>query len=184
MLVATATSITVVAALNGAAGYLLLSRAPDSDPSHVDAIVVLGGEHDGREDYGVGLARRGLASTVVLSDPYPRRDPVMARLCRPRDDGIDVLCAPPEPSTTRGEAKLVRRLAGERRWKSVMVISWRYHLLRARLVFRQCLSSIGVAVTAAAVPRHYVLPVGYWEYLYLYQFGGIAEALTVDADTC
>jgi uncharacterized SAM-binding protein YcdF (DUF218 family) len=174
------TSITTIAALNGAAGYAVLSNAADSPMSRVDAVVVLGGEHDGREDYGLALARRGLASIVVLSNPYSATDPVMARMCVHRNDTVEVLCVRPEPSTTHGEALLTRRLARERHWTKVMIVSWRYHLPRARLIFRQCLSALGVSITAKAVPRQYVLPVWYWQYVYLYQFGGIMKATTVD----
>ena len=169
-----------MAALNGAAGYIVFSNAADSPVSRVDAVVVLGGEHDGREDYGLGLARSGLASAVVLSNPYPSGDRVMARMCSHRDESVEVLCARPEPSTTHGEALMTRRLARERHWKRILLVSWRYHLPRARLVFGQCLSAMGISTEAKAVPRHYVLPVWYWQYLYLYQFAGMAKALTVD----
>ena len=70
--------------------------------------------------------------------------------------------------------------AGERHWKHILIVSWRYHLPRARLVFNQCLSDTGVSAAAKAVPRHYVLPVWYWQYLYLYQFAGIVKAVASD----
>jgi uncharacterized SAM-binding protein YcdF (DUF218 family) len=174
------TSLTAIAACNGAAGYAIFSNAVDSPVSRVDAVVVLGGEHDGREDYGVALARQGLASTVVLSNPYPTSDRLMNRMCLQRNDKVEVLCVRPEPSTTHGEALMARRLARERHWTKIMLISWRHHLPRARLIVSQCFSAMGVSVVAKAVPRQYVLPVWYWQYLYLYQFGGIVKAVTVD----
>ncbi|UMB70707.1 YdcF family protein [Mycobacterium paraterrae] len=170
------TSVTATAALNGVAGYAIFSNAVDSPPSHADAVVVLGGEHDGREDYGLALARSGLASTVVLSNPYSSSDQVMNRVCH--DASVEVLCVRPEPSTTHGEALLTRQLVRERHWTKIVLVTWRYHLPRARLIFRRCLS--GVSIAAKAVPRQYVLPVWYWQYLYLYQFGGIVKAMTVD----
>ena len=51
---------------------------------------------------------------------------------------------------------------------------------RARLVFYQYLSDIGVLITAKGVPRQYVLPMWYWQYIYFYQFAGIAKALSID----
>lgn len=176
LLVASAVAVVV---LNGVAGYFIFSSATDSAVSRVDAIVVLGGEHDGREEYGLTLARRGIASTVVLSNPYRATDPVMRRYCR-RDGGTEVMCVKPNPPTTRGEALMTRRLAVERHWKSVLVVSWRFHLPRARLIFSQCLSNVGVSTAAKAVPRQYSLPVWYWEYIYFYQFAGIAKAVIVD----
>lgn len=169
----------ILAALNGVGGYLVFSRAADSAVSHVDAVVVLGGEHDGRERYGLAQAQQGLASTVVLSDPYPATDPVMSRMCSGSHGAVEVLCPRPDPATTRGEALMTRRLAVARHWKSVMLISWGYHLPRARLLFCQCLCASGVSIATKAVPRHYVLPLWYWEYIYLYQFAGIAKALAI-----
>jgi uncharacterized SAM-binding protein YcdF (DUF218 family) len=173
-------SATTIAAINGAAGYVVFSNAADDPVSPVDAIVVLGGEHDGREGYGVDLARQGIAPTVVLSNPYPASDRVMKRMCVQRNDAVEVLCIKPEPSTTHGEALMTRRLVTQRHWTRILVVSWQYHLPRARLIFRQCLSDLGVSVSAKAVPRQYVLPVWYWQYVYLYQFGGIVKAMTVD----
>jgi uncharacterized SAM-binding protein YcdF (DUF218 family) len=47
-------------------GYFVFNRAAISPLGKADAIVVLAGEHDGREEYGISLAQRGLAPTVVL----------------------------------------------------------------------------------------------------------------------
>jgi uncharacterized SAM-binding protein YcdF (DUF218 family) len=174
------TAATAIATLNGAAGYVVFSNAADDPVSPVDAVVVLGGEHDGRESYAVDLARQGIAPTVVLSNPYAATDRVMKRMCVHHNDAVEVLCIKPEPSTTHGEALMTRRLVAQRHWTKILVVSWRYHLPRARLIFRQCLSGLGVSVGAKAIPRQYVLPVWYWQYVYLYQFGGIAKALTVD----
>ncbi|WP_231996792.1 YdcF family protein [Mycobacterium scrofulaceum] len=171
--------MVAIVAVTGVAGYFVFSNATDSAESHVDAIVVLGGEHDGREGYALGLARRGIAPTVVLSNPYRAADPVMRKSCLQKD-GVEVLCIKPDPPTTRGEAIMTRRLAVERNWKSVLVLSWRFHLPRARLIFSRCLSNIGVSTVAKAVPRQYSLPVWYWEYIYFYQFAGIAKAITID----
>jgi uncharacterized SAM-binding protein YcdF (DUF218 family) len=141
---------------------------------------VLGGEHDGREDFGLALAPQVHASTVVLSDPYPASDRLMKRMCLPRKPGIEVICSRPDPSTTQGEEMMTRRLAGERHWRNILIVSWRYHLPRARLIFNQCLSGMGVSTAAKAVPRQYVLPVRYWQYVYLYQFAGIVKAVASD----
>jgi uncharacterized SAM-binding protein YcdF (DUF218 family) len=172
------TFAVVIVALNGGVGYIIFGHAVESAVSRVDAVVVLGGEHDGREDYGLALARQGLASTVVLSDPYPAADPLMSRMCRRRVDAVEIICPSPNPATTRGEAIMTRRLAKERNWTKILIISWRYHLPRARLLFHQSLSALGVSITAKAVPRQYVLPVWYWQYIYLYQAAGIAKAVT------
>jgi hypothetical protein len=44
----------------------------------------------------------------------------------------------PAPYSTRGEAEAFARLADRRGWRSVVVVSSRYHLLRARMLFERC----------------------------------------------
>lgn len=162
--------------LLGISGFFLFTRA-DMDPLRpADAIVVLGGEHDGREAYGLQLARQGVADTVVLSDPYPSQDAVMAEACATGTRAIRVICIPPDPSTTRGEAMFTQRLAEKHGWKTVVVISWRYHLWRARYIFDQCFDG---DVIMRAVPRSYDLSLAEWEGVYAYQVVGMVKAVAV-----
>jgi uncharacterized SAM-binding protein YcdF (DUF218 family) len=169
------TALVLVLFLNGVTGTLFFAHARPDPLAKVDAIVVLGGEHDGREAYGLRLAEQGYARTVLLSDPYGTRDPVMKKACRPRTD-IEVICRPPVPSTTRGEALMTRVLAEQRGWRSVMIVSWRYHLPRARRIFDQCYATNGRTVIARDVPRSYPFSVAAWQFVYLYQFGGFVKA--------
>ena len=159
----------------GLSGYFAFANAKVDQLEHADAIIVLGGEHDGREDYGLQLAREGWAPTVVLSDPYLDGDPVMKRVCRSPED-VEVICFKPDPSTTRGEAEEMRRLADERSWRKIIVISWRYHLPRARLVFQQCFSDRPEAAVMVDVPRRYRYSLLGWEFIFAYQWGGLAKA--------
>lgn len=160
----------------GISGYVLFANAKVDELQRVDAIIVLGGEHDGREQYALNLARAGWSPTVVLSNPYKAGDPVMARVCRESPD-IEVICKRPDPMTTRGEAILMRQLAQARGWSNIMVISWRYHLPRARLVFRQCFSAEPGATVMVAIPRRYQLSLLGWEYIFTYQWAGLAKAV-------
>jgi len=157
-------------------GYVLFNNSRVDDLAHADAIVVLGGEHDGREDYGLELAAEGWAPTVVMSNAYPKGDPVMERACRARED-VEVICVRPPVLTTRGEAMAVRTLANERSWNKVIVLSWRYHLPRARMVFRQCFSDDPDAVLMRPVPREYPFSLLQWDVVYSYQFAGYAKAI-------
>lgn len=174
-LVAGVVALLATQVLLGVSGSALFADA-DSDPLRpVDAIVVLGGEHDGREAYGIELAESGLAPVVVMSNPYGDDDPVMRRLCR-GGLSVEVICEAPEPSTTRGEAMMTRRLADTYGWSSVAVVSWRYHLPRVRYIFSQCFSSEPGSVLATAVPRDYDFSLVHWEYTFLYQYAGFAKA--------
>ena len=168
-------ALIAVLFLNGATGTLFFAHARPDSLAKADAIVVLGGEHDGREAYGLKLAGQGYAPTVLMSDPYGPRDPVMKRYCRRQAD-IEVICRPPVPSTTRGEALMTRALAEQRGWRSVIVISWRYHLPRARRIFDVCFGAPDRSVIMRDVPRTYRFSVAQWQYTFLYQYGGFVKA--------
>lgn len=168
--------------LNGASGTILFARAKADPLARADAIVVLGGEHDGREAYGLELAEQGYAGTVLLSNPYGASDKVMKKACRPRTD-IAVICRPPKPGTTRGEAMMARELAEKNGWQKVIVVSWRYHLPRARKIFDQCFTSPTRSVIMRDVPRTYPYSVAQWQYTYLYQYGGWVKAEVLGCDS-
>ena len=168
-------ALLIVAIDVAVSGYLLFANATVDALQPADAIIVLGGEHDGREDYGIALARQGWAGTVVLSDPYDDWDPVMKRVCRPVGN-VDVMCLRPDPLTTRGEAMMMRAMARERGWSRIIVVSWRYHLPRARLVFKQCFSSTAGSAIMVDVPRRYQYSPVEWGFVFAYQWGGLAKA--------
>lgn len=167
--------------LNGASGTILFARATADPLKKADAIVVLGGEHDGREAYGVKLAEQGYAETVLLSNPYAASDKTMKKACAPRRD-IRVICQRPAPLTTRGEAMMTRALADKYGWTSVIVVSWRYHLPRARKIFDQCFTSPTRRAIMRDVPRTYPFSVAQWQFTYLYQYGGWVKAEILGCD--
>jgi uncharacterized SAM-binding protein YcdF (DUF218 family) len=164
-----------LALLVGTTGFVLFKNAKVDPLQPADAVVVLGGEHDGREDYGLSLARDGWAPTVVISNPYPAGDSVMQRVCS-ETGYVEVICLRPSPLTTRGEAEMVRQLATERSWNKIIVVSWRYHLPRARMVFGQCFSDDPEALVMRAVPRPYEFSLARWELIYIYQYAGLLKA--------
>ncbi|MFE7416423.1 YdcF family protein [Rhodococcus sp. NPDC057529] len=157
----------------GAGGHFIYATARADSIRPVDAIIVLGGERDGREEYGIDLARQSISTNVVLSNPYGPRERGMAEFCATRDPAFTVTCVRPQPSTTRGEALFTRDLAAQHGWTSVMVISWRYHLPRARYIFSQCFDG---EIVMRPVPRDYDFSVAHWECIYLYQTFGFVKA--------
>jgi len=161
--------------VNGVSGTIFFAHARPDSLVRADAIVVLGGEHDGREAYGLKLAEQGYAHTVLMSDPYGSTDSVMKNSCRSRA-GIEVICQQPVPATTRGEALMARTLAESRGWHSIIVISWRYHLPRARRIFDLCFTSPTRTVIMRDVPRAYPFSVADWQYTFLYQYGAWVKA--------
>jgi uncharacterized SAM-binding protein YcdF (DUF218 family) len=167
--------LVALAVVMGVSGVVLFTNAKVDPLQQADAVVVLGGEHDGREDYGIALARDGWAPTVVISDGYLADDEVMHRVCRPVPD-IEVICARAPELTTRGEAQMMHQMAVQRSWTRIIVVTWRYHLPRARLVFRQCFSPNSGAVVMEAVPRRYDYSPARWQFIYAYQYAAFAKA--------
>lgn len=164
------------------AGYFLFTR-PHADPlTKADAIIVLGGENDGRLEYGLSLAEQGYADTVVLSNSYSDSEPDSAdyrRVCASGTATVTVVCFLPTPYTTRGEAMFLARLAKQHNWTHVIVVSWNYHMVRARYIFHQC---FGGTVTMQPVPRSYDYSPWRWAVEYAHQYGGLAKAFILGCD--
>lgn len=179
IVVATSVSALLATITLGIAGYFLFTRQHGDPVSKSDAIVVLGGDEDGRVDYGLSLARQGYANTVVLSNSYGDHNAMIRRACASGTATITVICFRPDPFTTRGEAMFVQRLATQRGWNRVLVVSWNFHMVRARYIFSQCLDG---TVTMHPVPRSYDYTVQKWALIYLYQYGGLLKAAILGCD--
>lgn len=107
---------------------------PVSQPAPADAVVVLAGDGS-RVPIAVGLMERGLAPTLVLAG---RPDTAAGiDLCE-RPQPYEVVCLRPSPDNTRTEAQSTARLAGDRNWRSVVLVTSKYHLTRAGLHLRRC----------------------------------------------
>src|SRR5438105_3258221 len=80
------------------------------------------------------------------------------RLCRThRYAEAQVVCFTAVPFSTQGEARTVRRLARERGWRSVVVVTSTFHVTRAHMLFRRCyrgpLAMIGSSSTWWKLPE-------------------------------
>jgi uncharacterized SAM-binding protein YcdF (DUF218 family) len=142
--------LVVVVGAFVAATLWLFVLAPSAHPRHDDAIVVLAGDRD-RLDTGLRLLREDVAPTLVLSrDPAPWHR--AAELCA----RSDFVCIHAHPYSTQGEAETVRRLARRHGWHRIVVVTSRYHLRRARMLFRRCLHSTPAFVAASTTFWDYV----------------------------
>jgi uncharacterized SAM-binding protein YcdF (DUF218 family) len=166
----------------GVTGFVLFNR-PHADPlTKADAIIVLGGENDGRLQYGLSLAEQGYADTVVLSDSYSDDEADFAdyrRACASGTATVTVICFHPSPYSTRGEAMHLARLAKQRNWTHVIVVSWNYHMVRARYIFHQCFDG---SVTMRPVPRSYDFSLVRWAREYAYQYTALIKAFLLGCD--
>lgn len=132
-----------------AATSVALFVVREDDPvARADAVVVLFGNRQ-RLPVGVELVERGVAPVLVVSEG---RDPAWRSpgLCDRRD--IRVLCPVTGEKSTRGEARLVGQLARERGWGSLVVVTSRFHLFRARLLVERCHGG-RLALVGAPQPR-------------------------------
>ena len=134
----------VVTGLNAARAVLF----PQVDsPERVDAIVVVSGANDDRYVYARSVAEQGVADQILVSQPlstsgryadaiatYCASTPVLAR------DGrrIDIECFAPDVDTTEGETTAATRIAREREYGSLLVVTYWGHVSRVRMYFEQC----------------------------------------------
>lgn len=160
--------ILVVLALAGASARFIVWPEEDA-PGRADAIVVLAGDPERRVPEGLRLFESGAAPALVLSadgdQDFPRE------LCRRES----VVCFEARPYSTTGEAETFARLAHRRSWRSVIVVTSRYHVVRARLVFRRCVDGDVRAVGVGADLIDFAYGAA-WEWPKL------AHALTVKRD--
>jgi uncharacterized SAM-binding protein YcdF (DUF218 family) len=140
------------------AATLRLVFIPAEDaPGKADAVVVLSGSKHERLDRGLELMRNDVAPTLVISGGFDPRQPTANRLCHAgRGDGFDVLCFTPDPDSTHGEAQATGRLAAEHGWKRVLLVTSRFHVTRARMLFDRCVDgdvdAVGVSYPRTSIP--------------------------------
>lgn len=115
------------------------------------------------------LVSRPPSSTEAYADvldAYCASTPVPAR------DGqrVDIECFAPDVDTTEGETTAATRIARERGWDSLLVVTYWGHVSRVRIYFEQCFDG-SVYVTDTPRPtqisRRYAL---------LHETGGYVKA--------
>lgn len=165
--------VAVLGVLAAVVGYPVYVRPQVDTVRHADAILVLGGSAAGpRYRYAVDLARQGWAPTLVLSNPYGGAQPFVDALCRTPQPRLHVECFAPDPHTTLGEGRELRRLARERHWETVIVVTSVPHVSRARYIIGKCFD--GELVMAATPVR---LGVVGWAAMYVYQTAGYVKSV-------
>jgi uncharacterized SAM-binding protein YcdF (DUF218 family) len=135
-------------------------------PARADAVVVLSGARDVRLDPGIALVERGVAPVLVISgagaDPRWRKARKLCRLGRLGE--ARVFCFEPYPFSTRGEARAVARLARRFGWARVVVVTSRFHVTRARMLFHRCyrgrLWMVGTASDWWTLPEEWAFETG------------------------
>jgi DUF218 domain len=143
--------VLLLAALAAASVWLFAFPHTDA-PGRADAVVVLSGSNTDRLPKGLALMGARVAPLLVVSDGK-RTDPAICGRRRP----YRVLCIRPDPFSTRGEAEAIERLAAARNWRTVDVVTSRYHVFRARLIVRRCYHRTLRVVASEPSAWHYVV---------------------------
>lgn len=124
-----------------AASLVLFTWSPweTGAPAHADAVIVLSGGRE-RLPPAMALIRRHVAPVLAISSVYRTKPwPLGDRLCAARRYAhARVLCFDAKPYSTRGEAETVERLARERGWTRIVVVTSGFHITRAHMLFRRC----------------------------------------------
>jgi uncharacterized SAM-binding protein YcdF (DUF218 family) len=117
---------------------LFLLREDDALDGRADAVVVLAGD-ESRLPVALSLVESGAAPVLLVSVDESGEDEARERFCAEgKVEGVEILCRQASPYSTRGEARLVGRLARQRGWDRVVVVTSRYHLFRAERLLRRC----------------------------------------------
>lgn len=116
-------------------------------PTSADAIVVVAGANDDRYAYARSLAEHGVADRILVSHAeteIPEYAQTLKAVCRNESirsrDGkkIPVECFTPDVNTTEGETTAATRIAHERGYESLLVVTYWGHVSRVRIYFEQC----------------------------------------------
>ena len=118
-----------------------------------DAVIVLDGDRPRRIRRGVELVAAGVAPTLVVV-----RCEAYAPELLDHELPFEVVSFEPIPGTTRGEARAVARLARDRGWHRVVVVTSTFHVTRTRLIFRRALGLdlrfVGAGHARRRLPAH------------------------------
>jgi hypothetical protein len=162
-------SVLIVVVLAGVPVYV---RPQTDHLRHADAILILGGPSYHRYPFGLELASQGWAPNVVVSNPLGTDDPWLTKFCSTPQTRYELHCFTPEPGTTKGEGQELRRLASQYGWRTIIVVTLRPHISRARFILEQCFDGDLVMVP---IPTR--LSVRIWAFQYVYQTAGYVRAI-------
>jgi uncharacterized SAM-binding protein YcdF (DUF218 family) len=155
-----------------AAGVPVYVRPQTDQLRHADAILILGGENYSRYPFGFELSAKGWAPNVVVSNPNGAHDRWLTNYCVAPHREFHLYCFIPDPPTTKGEGRELRRLASQHGWRTIIVVTFRPHISRARFILKDCVDSDLVMV---ASPAHISVPT--WAFEYVYQTTGYLRAV-------
>jgi uncharacterized SAM-binding protein YcdF (DUF218 family) len=142
-------------------------------PTKASAIIELAGPNDaGRDATALALARAGRAPILIQSTTVSDST---SDTCLPAVPGVRIMCFHPDPSTTRGEAQYIGRMAAADGWSSVILVTTPDQAWRARLRVSRCFPGSVFVETAP-------LPPSLWIGQIAYQWAASIKALTLQTN--
>lgn len=161
--------LVIAAAVGGLPVYV---KPQVDELRRADAILILGGPNYGTIPFGLELAAQGWAPMVVVSNPNGPNDRWLTDYCATHPLGVEVHCFVPDPPTTKGEGRELHRLAAQYGWRTVIIVTSRPHVSRARFILHRCFDG---ELIMMASPTD-LSPLG-WAYQYVYQTAAYLRAL-------
>jgi hypothetical protein len=160
--------LTVLVVAFSTATARLFIFPPQGMPPRVDAVVMLDGPGDVL-NVALRLATDHRARFLVVSQgTLASRDP-----CPQQVHNVTLICFNPIPSTTRGEAEFVGRLAKTFHWHSIAVVAITPQVSRARLRVERCFSGSVYMVSAPMTKST-------WPYQIAYEWGSLIKAMVIE----
>jgi hypothetical protein len=114
---------------------LFLGTGDDSLPRGADAVVALGGSEQ-TLPAAQTLIGGGIAPVLVVSAERNGRDKQRAALCRKKAE--NVVCVYGGPLASSGETQAISRLADQRGWDTLILVSPDYSRFRLERAFQRC----------------------------------------------
>ena len=141
----------------------------DEPLEHADALVVLSDDnfYADRASHAAQLFREGVAPTVVASGRRLRPNAGISELMEHDlvERGVPkekILRLSHDADSTREEAASLAKLAEERHWKGIVVVTSNYHTRRARYIFKRVFPA-GITVRVASARDGSFDPERWWE---------------------
>jgi len=129
----------------------------DQTPQRADALLILGGGDGSRQDRALALYQEGLTPFIISSGERPYLPgfqrtfaEIGAEYLIARGVPAESILLLQETTSTYDEALASLRLAKERGFTSLLVVSDHYHLRRSSLVFRRVYQGSGISLTFVA----------------------------------
>lgn len=134
-----------------------------------DALIVLAPQSETRMNAAIELMNGGFAGTLVISTPSVSGTP---DLCRAGTVDFPVICFEPEPVTTQGEARGIRKIADQHDWRTLNVLTSKSHISRSRVIIGRCFDG-----ELNMLSDGEKLPPKSWVYRVAYETAALAKVL-------